>query len=203
MSKIYGYLRVSTLSQNIARQLDALKNYEKDNNIKFECIFEDKISGKNFDRPQYKIMKQVVRPGDVIVIKELDRLGRNYDEIKKELQYFKDKKIKIVILDLPILQGINDELLYTVLQDMIISIMGYVAQKEREKIQRRVKEGLKNAKANGVKLGRPKATLPKDFEKYYKKVLKKEITKNDMAKILGISRMTLYRYIKMFDSTWS
>ncbi|GAB6150710.1 recombinase family protein [Clostridium novyi] len=203
MSKIYGYLRVSTLSQNIARQLDALKNYEKDNNIKFECIFEDKISGKNFERPQYKIMKQVVRPGDIIVIKELDRLGRNYDEIKKELQYFKDKKIKIVILDLPILQGINDELLYTVLQDMIISIMGYVAQKEREKIQRRVKEGLKNAKANGVKLGRPKATLPKDFEKYYKKVLKKEITKNDMAKILGISRMTLYRYIKMFDSTWS
>ncbi|WP_039227457.1 recombinase family protein [Clostridium novyi] len=203
MSKIYGYLRVSTLSQNIARQLDALKNYEKDNNIKFECIFEDKISGKNFERPQYKIMKQVVRPGDVIVIKELDRLGRNYDEIKKELQYFKDKKIKIVILDLPILQGISDELLYTVLQDMIISIMGYVAQKEREKIQRRVKEGLKNAKANGVKLGRPKATLPKDFEKYYKKVLKKEITKNDMAKILGISRMTLYRYIKMFDSTWS
>lgn len=197
--KIYAYIRVSTNEQNTDRQHIALKEYAKKNNIKYTATFEDKASGKNFERAQYQAMKEIIKSGDMIVIKELDRLGRNYEEIKQELQEFKNRKIKIVILDLPMLEGINDELLYTLLQDMIISIMGYVAQKEREKIQSRVKEGLENAKKNGVKLGRPEREIPENFEKYYKRWKANEITAVEFAKLLGVSRATLYRYINDYE----
>ncbi|MCD3234308.1 recombinase family protein [Clostridium botulinum D/C] len=210
MKKIYGYLRVSTLEQNTGRQREALKRYEKENNIKIDCIFEDKASGKNFNRPQYKVMKELAKKGDTIIVKELDRLGRNYDEIKAELSQFNLLGIKIVILDLPIM-NVEDDTLNSLLNNLVIELLSYIADRERIKIVSRIREGLKNAKQNGTKsgknIGRPSITvdeLPKDFEKYYKKVIKKQITKNDMAKILGISRMTLYRYIKMFDNnTWS
>lgn len=196
---IYGYLRVSTSLQNTDRQLEALKEYGKQNKIKYKAIFEDKASGKDFDRPQYKALKEVLRAGDTVIIKELDRLGRNYKEIQEELQEFKNKSIKIIILDLPMLQGIQDELLYTVLQDIIINLMGYVAQKEREKNHSRVIEGIQNAKAKGVKLGRPERTLPKDFKKYYTKWKAGEITAVEFSKLLNISRATLYRYIKEYE----
>lgn len=197
--KVYGYIRVSTREQNTDRQHEALKQYAKDNNIKYAAIFEDKASGKNFDRAQYQALKDTVKAGDTIIIKELDRLGRNYEEIKQELQEYKNKGIKVIILDLPMLQGISDDLLYTVLQDMIISIMGYVAQKEREKNHTRVMEGLKNAKEKGIKLGRPERTLPKDFERYYKRWKDGEITAVEFAKLMGMSRATLYRYIKDYE----
>jgi DNA invertase Pin-like site-specific DNA recombinase len=144
-------------------------------------------------------MKEIIKHDDMVVVKELHRLGRNYEEIKQELQEFKNRNIKIVILDLPMLQGSNDVLLYTVLQDMIILIMGYVAQKEREKIQGRVKEGLQNAKYNGVKLGRPERKIPRDFEKYYKRWKTNEITAVEFSKLLGVSRATLYRYINDYE----
>lgn len=201
VNKVYGYVRVSTGEQNTARQYEALKDYEVKNGIKFNKIFEDKKSGKNFDRTDYQLMKEVIKKGDTLVVKELDRLGRNYEEIKKELQELKDKGVKVAILDLPMLQGINDELLYAVLQDMIIGIMGYVAQKEREKIQTRVKEGLERAKAEGKELGRPKMKLPASFDKYYRQWKDNKINQDEFAKLLEVSRMTVYRYIKFYEAS--
>jgi DNA invertase Pin-like site-specific DNA recombinase len=197
--KVYGYIRVSTREQNTDRQQEALKEFSVKNNLKYTVVFEDKASGKDFERPQYKTLKAILRSGDIVIIKELDRLGRNYNDIQTELQDFKSKGIKILILDIPMLQGIQDELLYTVLQDMIINLMGYVAQKEREKNHARVMEGLINAKAKGIKLGRPGMTLPKDFRKYYDKWKAKEITAVEFAKLLNVGRATIYRYIKEYE----
>ena len=199
----YGYVRVSSREQNEGRQIDALKKYEVDKRVTFETIFIDKASGKNFERLQYKALKKLVLPGDVIVIKELDRLGRNedYEEIKKELIYFNNRNIKVVILDLPVF-NIDDPSLNKLLNNLVIELLSYIAHKEREKIIQRVNEGLKRAKQQGKKLGRPKRTLPKEFEKYYIKWQSKEINGVEFAKLLNISRTTLYRYIKLYRSKY-
>ncbi len=151
---IYAYIRVSTKEQNTDRQLVALKEYAKTNKLKFKTIFEDKSSGKDFDRVQYQNLKETVKAGDTIIIKELDRLGRNFMDTPKELQYFIEKNIKVIILDTPLIATGDDKLDYTI-NNMLIGFLSYIADKEREKIQSRVKEGLVNAKAKGVKLGRP------------------------------------------------
>lgn len=195
---VYGYVRVSTKEQNIDRQLEALKEYAKQQGLKYNTIFEDKATGKNFDRPQYQAMKVILKAGDVLVIKELDRLGRNYEEIKKELAELQLKGVKVRILDLPMFNT-DDETLSSLLNNLVVELLSYIAQKEREKIQARVKEGLQQAKIKGIKLGRPERKLPKDFEKYYKKWNNKEITAVEFAKLLGISRATLYRYIQFYE----
>ncbi|AGK96699.1 recombinase family protein [Clostridium pasteurianum] len=196
--KIFAYIRVSTKEQNTDRQHEALREYEGTNKIKFNAVFEDKASGKDFDRPQYKVLKEIIKPGDILVIKELDRLGRNFMDTPKELQYFFERNIKVKILDTPLIDTGDDKLDYTI-NNMLIGFLSYIADKEREKIQSRVKEGLKAAKDNGVKLGRPERTIPDNFEKYYKRWKIKEITAIEFAKLLGISRSTLYRYIKEYD----
>lgn len=197
--RVYGYIRVSTKEQNTARQHEALKQYSKENKINYDAIFEDKVSGKSFDRPQYQAMKEVLRTGDTLIIKELDRLGRNYEEIKQELAEFNLKKVKVRILDLPVL-NVEDETLSNLLNNLVVELLSYIAQKEREKIVSRVNEGLANAKANGVKLGRPERSLPKDFEKYYRRWSNKEINGVEFAKMLEVSRATLYRYIKEYEN---
>lgn len=195
---IYNYQRVSTKDQNTARQQEALTEYAAKNNITYTQSFIDIISGKNFNRPNYKLLKEIVKPGDIIVIKELDRLGRNYIDTPKELQYFFEHGVKVVILDTPLISTGDDKLDYTI-NNMLIGFLSYIADKEREKIQTRIKEGLKIAKANNVKLGRPAATLPADFEKYYKQWKKGNLTAIAFSKILGVSRTTLYRYIKQYE----
>lgn len=192
--KVYAYVRVSTKEQNTDRQQEALEEYSRTNKFTYDAIFEDKTSGKNFDRPQYNALKKVIRKGDTIVIKELDRLGRNYMDTPKELEYLFEKGIKVEILDTPLLNTGDDKLDYTI-NNMLIGFLSYIADKEREKIQSRVKEGLKVAKEKGVKLGRPERTLPDNFKKYYNKWKAKEITAIEFAKLLGVSRSTLYRYI--------
>jgi DNA invertase Pin-like site-specific DNA recombinase len=196
--KVYGYIRVSTEAQNTDRQKEALKEYASINKFKYSAIFEDKSSGKNFDRPQYKALKDVVNSGDTIIIKELDRLGRNFMDTPKELQYFFEKGVKVIILDTPLISTGDDKLDYTI-NNMLIGFLSYIADKEREKIQGRVKEGLKNAKEKGVKLGRPERTLPKDFEKYYKRWKTGDITGTEFAKLLNVSRSTLYRNIREYE----
>ena len=195
MNSIYAYIRVSTKDQNTDRQHEALKEYAKANNLKYKAIFEDKSSGKDFDRTQYKALKEIVKAGDTIIIKELDRLGRNFMDTPKELQHFLERKIKVIILDTPLINTGEEKLDYTI-NNMLISFLSYIADKEREKIQGRVKEGLVNAKAKGVKLGRPERKTPKDFEKYYTKWEAGEITGVEFAKLLNMSRATLYRHIK-------
>ncbi|MBL4937735.1 recombinase family protein [Clostridium sp. YIM B02515] len=194
----YAYIRVSTKEQNTDRQHEALKDYTKQNKINIKAIFEDRATGKNFERSQYQLLKETVKSGDSIVIKELDRLGRNFMDTPKELQYFFERGIKVIILDTPLINTGDDKLDYTI-NNMLIGFLSYIADKEREKIQSRVKEGLVNAKAKGVKLGRPERELPKDFEKYYKKWKANDITAVEFAKLLGVSRATLYRYIKEYE----
>ena len=198
MKNIYAYIRVSTKEQNTDRQHEALKQYAESNNIEYRTIFEDRASGKDFERPQYKILKETVNTGDTIIIKELDRLGRNFMDTPKELQYFFERGIKVIILDTPLVSTGDNKLDYTI-NNMLINFLSYIADKEREKIQGRVIEGLRNAKAKGIKLGRPGRTLPKDFKKYYSKWKDSEITGVEFAKLLNISRATLYRHIKEYE----
>jgi len=196
--KAYGYIRVSTEGQNTDRQKESLKEYAVANKIKYAAVFEDKSSGKNFDRPQYQALKEIVKSGDTIIIKELDRLGRNFIDTPKELQYFFERGVKVIILDTPLISTGDEKLDYTI-NNMLIGFLSYIADKEREKIQSRVKEGLKNAKEKGVKLGRPERTLPDNFEKYYKKWKAGDITGTEFSKLLNVSRSTLYRHLKEYE----
>lgn len=198
MNNVYAYIRVSTKEQNADRQQEALKEYAKANNLKYKAIFEDRASGKDFDRVQYQALKETVKVGDTIIIKELDRLGRNFMDTPKELQYFIERKVKVVILDTPLINTGDDKLDYTI-NNMLIGFLSYIADKEREKIQSRVKEGLRNAKEKGVKVGRPERALPKDFKKYYTKWKAGEVTGVEFAKLLNVSRATLYRHIKEYE----
>jgi len=191
-------IRISTSNQTLDKQWEAFKSYEKENSVKFDAIFEDKQSGKDFNRTQYKALKATINKGDTLIVKELDRFGRNYEEIKQELAYFQSRGIKVRILDLPVL-NVEDETLSALLNNLIIDLLSYIAQKEREKIQERVKEGLQAAKNKGIKLGRPERQLPANFEKYYKKWKADEITGVEFAKLLGVSRATVYNYIKEYE----
>ena len=195
---IYGYIRVSSKEQNEDRQRYALEEYAKTQGVKYDGIFMDKVSGKSFERNQYQALKKVVNNGDTIVVKELDRLGRNYKEIKEELAQFKSRGVKVKILDLPGFD-VEDEALEELLNSLMIELLGYIAQKEREKIHQRQSEGIKQAKERGVKFGRPKRELPKNFDKYYKMFVDDEITGNEFARLMGASRRTIYRYMDEYE----
>lgn len=199
---IYGYIRVSSQDQNTDRQHEALKEYAKTNNIKFKTVFQDKASGKDFDRPQYQALKNSLKPGDTLIVKELDRLGRNKDLIKQELDYFKQQKIRVKILNIPttlIDLPKESDWVFEMINNILIEVMGAIAEEERNKIHLRQAEGIAAAKEKGVKFGRPERSLPKDFEKYYKKWKADEITAVEFSKLLGVSRATLYRHIKEYE----
>ena len=156
---IVSYTRVSTQGQSLDRQRKAIKDYCKVNNIKISGWFEDKASGKNFNRDNYNKMKATLQPGDVVIIKELDRFGRSYEDIKREWDYFKENKIGVIIIDVPLLctvdnqsKGLDNEFL----QNLVFEVMRYTAELERRKISERTKEALAVKKRQGVVLGRPK-----------------------------------------------
>lgn len=209
---IYGYLRVSTKDQNLDRQYQGIKNYCSSNNINFKdvVIFEDKQSGKNMDRPQYKALKEAIKKGDTLIIKELDRLGRNKEQIKQELDYYRALGVKIKILNIPttlIDLPEGQEWVFEMINNILIEVLGAIAEEERNKIRQRQAEGIQEALKKGVKFGREKRsvdTLPKDFEKIYRRLKSKSskgtLTNEEGAKLLGITRMTLYRYIKLYES---
>lgn len=200
MARHYAYIRVSTNSQKTDRQFDSLKEYSKLNKIKYDYIFEDKVSGKDFDRPQFQLLKEKAKQGDTIIIKELDRLGRNYQEIKNELDYFYNQGIKVIILDIPIL-NIEDEKLAAVINDIILNLLSYFAEKEIIKTKQRIKEGMKAAKDRGINVGRPFAEIPKVFFKYYDKWLAKEIKTVEFARLVGKSRNQIYVYVRKINGT--
>lgn len=209
---IYGYLRVSTKEQNLDRQYQGIKEYCTSNNIKFKdvVIFEDKQSGKDMERPQYKALKEVIKKGDTLIIKELDRLGRNKEMIKQELDYYRALGVKIKILNIPttlIDLPEGQEWVFEMINNILIEVLGAIAEEERNKIRQRQAEGIQEALKKGVKFGREKRsvdTLPKDFEKIYRRLKSKSskgtLTNEEGAKLLGITRMTLYRYIKLYES---
>ena len=161
-NKIFGYARVSSKEQNEERQLEAFKDF----NIDERDIYIDKQSGKDFNREQYNILKNALRENDLLVIKSIDRLGRNYNMIIDEWKDItKNIKADIVVIDMPLLDTRkNKDLLGTFISDLILQILSYVAEQERTFIKQRQKEGIASAKINGVKFGRPKIEKPDNFD---------------------------------------
>jgi DNA invertase Pin-like site-specific DNA recombinase len=205
---IFGYARVSTtkVTQLLDRQIEALNKFAYTENFKFDEIVEDRASGKDFNRPNYSKLKSKLRKGDILIVKELDRFGRNAVEIQKELAELKQLGVKVIILDMPYLNDFhnaqNNDTMHQMIQDLMLTIYSYIAQIEREKIARRVKEGMAVAKKKGKPIGRKKLRkedLPKGFKKYYNRLKRGELTAIECAKILGIGRSTLYKYIDFWE----
>ena len=172
-SKIFGYARVSSKEQNEERQLEAFKEF----NIDERDIYIDKQSGKDFNRENYITLKHILRENDLLVIKSIDRLGRNYSQIIEEWQDItKNIKADIVVIDMPLLDTRNNkDLLGNFISDLVLQILSYVAEQERTFIKQRQKEGINVAKNNGVKFGRPKIEKPQNFDIVVNRWKNKEI----------------------------
>ena len=195
-SKIFGYARISSADQNLARQIEAFKEFKIDE----RDIFLDKQSGKDFDREQYLLLKKILRRGDTLVIKELDRLGRDMDGIKAEWNYFSENGININILDMPILNTTDkSDLEKRLIMEIVLSLLSYLAEKERLKIRQRQMEGIAIAKSNGIYKGRKRKEIS-DFNSVFEKWKKGEITAVKACKELSISSPTFYRRVKEIQS---
>lgn len=194
-SKTYGYARVSSKEQHLDRQLDALVKF----GVPERDIITDKASGKDFDRPGYIALKtRILREGDTLVIKDLDRLGRNKQQIKEELEFYKQTGIRVKILNLPTTLadfGENSWVLDMV-NNILIEVLGTIAEQERLTIKTRQAEGIAAAKKQGKHLGRPKTSLPDNWNDVYNDWSNGKITATDAVNKLGISRSTFYRLIK-------
>lgn len=211
-TRIYGYVRVSSKDQNEDRQIAAIKEYCKANNLDIEDrnIIADKQSGKDFNREGYKTLKnQLLREGDTLIIKELDRLGRNKAEIKKELEYLKDKKVIVRILDIPttlIELPKGSDWVMDMVNNVLIEVMGAIAEEERQKIRRRQREGIEQAKAKGKHLGRPRIdwdTIEEGqrdkIKELYPRWKAEEITATKFMQIVDLKRNTFYKIIKQYE----
>ena len=184
-NNFYGYIRVSSVDQNEARQVIELTRY----GIIEKNIYMDKLSGKDFNRPQYQRLKKRLREGDVLVVKSIDRLGRNYEEIQNEWrQIVKEIKADIVVIDMPILDTrTNKDLIGTLISDIVLQLLSYVAQSERENIRQRQAEGIAAAKAQGKHLGRFANPLPEQFWEVYAEYNSKTISRKEAREKLGLS----------------
>ncbi len=188
-----GYARVSTVDQNEARQMEALREEG------VEMIYMDKKSGKDFNRPEYQKMIASLKKGDVLVVHSIDRLGRNYEEIITEWRKItKEIEADIIVQDMPLLNTTqNKDLTGTLIADIVLQLLSYVAQRERESIRQRQKEGIAIAKAQGKYKGRAKKEINKElFENTKIRWQNGEITKVQFADIMGISRSTLYKLLE-------
>lgn len=190
--KKYGYVRVSTKEQNLDRQIAVMRG-EK---VEEKNIYSEQISGKNFERPQYNKLIKKLKPGDLLIIKSIDRLGRNYTEILEQWRIItKIKKANIKVVDMPLLNTEigHGDLTGVFISDLVLQILAYVAETERVFIKQRQAEGIAIAKRRGVRFVRERVELPKDFEKYC--ILWKEgkISLRQGAEALGMSGTTFYR----------
>ena len=191
---IYGYIRVSSTDQNEARQLIAMYEFGIDK----RNIFIDKQSGKDFNRPQYLKLLKKLKTGDTLVIKSIDRLGRNYEAILEQWRIIsKEKQVGIIVLDMPLLNTRQGrDLTGTLISDIVLQLLSYVAQTEREFIKRRQAEGIAAAKEKGVRFGAPPKNKPESFHPLRKKYLDGEISAREAAKRLGVSHTTFLRWSK-------
>ncbi len=196
MGKAYGYVRVSTREQNEDRQMIALNQ----KNVLKENIYMDKQSGKDFERPRYQHMVRKLEEGDLLYIKSIDRLGRNYEEILEQWRILtKDKKIDIVVLDMPLLDTRRGkDLMGTFLSDIVLQVLSFVAENERGNIRQRQKEGIEAAKQRGVKFGRPQKPLPENFSRVYRRWLCQEINGVQAAEMCRMSVPTFYRRAEQY-----
>lgn len=190
----YGYARVSTKEQNEARQIVSLQDF----GIEIENIFVDKQSGKDFEREKYRELVDLLEPEDVLVIKSIDRLGRNYDEILEEWRIItKEKGAAIVVIDMPLLDTRkNKDLTGTLIADIVLQLLSYVAQTEREFIRQRQAEGIALAKERGVKFGRKPMERPKEFEGIKTKWLNNEFSARFAAQKLNITHRTFLKWVR-------
>ena len=187
----YGYVRVSSIEQNEDRQIRALTMQ----NIVPKNIYMDKQSGKDFNRPQYKKLVKKLKKGDILYILSIDRLGRNYEEIQNQWRLLtKEMGIDIVVIDMPLLDTRNGkDLMGTFIADLVLQILSFVAQNERENIRNRQAEGIAAAKLRGVKFGRPKKILPDNFDEMVANWRNKKISLAEVLVKCDISEATFYR----------
>ena len=196
MCKNYGYIRVSSTDQNEDRQLIAMKEKA----VPKANLYLDKPSGMDFERPQYKKMVKKLRAGDLLYILSIDRLGRNYEDIQKQWRILtKDIGVDICVIDMPLLDTRNGkDLMGTFIADLVLQILSFVAQSERENIKKRQAQGIAAAKARGVKFGRPEKMLPKDFAKIVKKWEQKRLPFSEALKLCNVSESTFYRRLREY-----
>jgi DNA invertase Pin-like site-specific DNA recombinase len=196
-NRTYGYIRVSDADQNEARQVKAMQDAGVDDRF----VLIDKQSGKDFNRPQYQILKNALREGDLLIIKSIDRLGRNYKEIMKEWQAItQDIKADIKVLDMALLDTtLHKDLLGTFISDLILQVLAYVSQQERDNIKQRQTEGIAIAKAQGKHLGRPKAEYPGGFESVYNEWKDGKITAKKAMSELSLKTTTFYKLVKQYE----
>ena len=194
----YGYVRVSSREQNIDRQMTAMK----EQGIAKEKIFVDRATGKNFNRKGYKRMLRKVKPGDEIFIKSIDRLGRNYDEIITQWKIItKDKAVHIVVIDFPLLdtrKHVNG-LTGTFIADLVLQVMSYVAQIERENTHKRQLEGIREARKRGVRFGRRPIAKPDNFDEVAALWQNGQVSLRAGAKLLNVSHATFLKWLKLCD----
>ena len=197
MSNIYGYIRVSTREQNEDRQLIALREMS----VPEKNIFMDKQSGKDFNRPQYKKMVKKLKPDDLLYIKSIDRLGRNYGEILEQWRILtKEKKIDIVVLDMPLLDTRRGkDLMGTFLSDIVLQVLSFVAENERTNIRQRQAEGIAAAKARGVRFGRPPRPLPENYHSAYQRWKAGVIISTAAAKECGMPLSTFRYRVEIYE----
>ena len=195
--KIYGYARVSTCDQNENRQIIALKEM----GVPEKNIFLDKFSGKDFDRPQYKKLLKKLDDNSVLYIKSIDRLGRSYRDLSEQWRIItKDKGADIVVVDMPILDTRREKnLLGTLISDLVLALLSYVAECEYQSIHQRQAEGIAAAKARGVHFGRMSRPLPDNFQEVYQKWKHKKISVSKAAEECGMPQTTFYERAKEFE----
>lgn len=192
--RTYGYARVSSRDQNLARQLDALAAFGVDG----AAVYTDKASGKDFERPAWLRLHAVLRSGDTLVIKSIDRLGRNYDEILENWRVLTETGVAIVVLDMPLLdtrRRRGSDLTGRLIADIVLQVLSYAAQLERDNIRQRQAEGIAAARTRGVRFGRPRKERPASYRKIRDAYLEGELTKRQAVERLGVSKNTLSRWL--------
>ena len=195
-NKMYGYVRVSSQEQNEDRQLIAMA----ESGVARANIFIDKQSGKDFERPNYKKLIKRLRPGNTLIIKSIDRLGRNYEEIQNQWRIItKEKKVDIVVIDMPLLDTRRDKnLLGTFISDLVLQLLSFISENERTTIRQRQAKGIAAAKKRGVRFGRPTKEAPPDFDELIAKWQKKEMPLDEILRQYGMSESTFYRFCKTY-----
>ncbi len=198
MKNIYGYVRVSSTDQNEDRQMIALREV----GVNDKSIFVDKQSGKDFNRPNYKRLLRCIKKDDLLYIKSIDRLGRNYEEILQQWRVLtKEKGIDIVVLDMPLLDTRRGkDLMGTFLSDIVLQVLSFVAENERTNIRQRQAEGIAAAKAKGVKFGRPPLPLPDNFYEVHKAWRSKRLTLTEAASACKLPIGTFYAKARKFEN---
>ena len=198
MNNIYGYIRVSSVDQNEARQLAAMQRLQ----VPEKHIYLDKQSGKDFERPNYQNLIGKMQQGDLLYILSIDRLGRNYKEIQKQWRYLTGEKgIDICVIDMPLLDTRQyKDLLGTFISDIVLQILSFVAESERDNIRKRQAQGILAAKAKGVRFGRPEASIPKNFNKLVRQWRQDELPLKEVLSQCRISRATFYRRLRDLEA---